>query len=78
MNEPEEDLDVDEGIDPSELADLLADAAEDPPQPGTESEGNDVNVANGDVVEENNNQLQSEEIIQNVVSYTHSLTLLIT
>ena len=30
LNELEEDLDVDEGIDPSELADLLADAAEDP------------------------------------------------
>ena len=67
MNGPEEDRDVDEGIDPSELADLLADATEDPSQPCTESEGNELSVADGDAVEDmdNNNQLQSEEVFQN-------------
>ena len=67
LDGPEEDLDVDEGIDPSELADLLADATEDPPQSCTEGEGNELSVADGDAVEDmdKNNQLQSEEVFQN-------------
>ena len=66
LDGPEEDLEVDEGIDALELADLLDDETENPPQPCTESEGDELNVPDGDAVEDmdDGNQLQSEDVFQ--------------
>ena len=58
LNRLDKDLNVDKGINASELADLLDD---------TKSEGDEVGVPGGDVVEdvEDKGQFQSENIFQN-------------